>query len=188
MPRLIMWNMVTLDGMFEGAKPWELGWHEDVWGEDMEQWSRDQLKTAGALLFGRRTYEGMASYWITAQGEPGDIADSMNSIPKVVFSRTLKSADWNNTRLVTDNAEAEVAAMKKQSGKDLFVFGSADLSATLMKAGLFDEYRLGLNPLVLGTGSTMFKPGPSPMKMKLLEARPMNSGLVLLRYAPRKQV
>src|SRR5574341_1510330 len=124
MRKLIMWNMVTLDGFFEGPKRWEIDWHEHVWGEELEQFSIQQSKSADMLLFGRVTYEGMANYWPSAQGE---IADFMNSVPKVVFSRTLEKAEWNNTRLVKANAEEEVAHLKQQSGKDIYVFGSANL-------------------------------------------------------------
>ncbi len=118
--RLIMWNLVTLEGFFEGPKKWDLDWHEYVWGDELEQLSLEQGETADALLFGRVTYEGMAAYWPSAKGE---VADWMNSVPKVVFSRTLAKADWNNTRLVPRNAEEEVAALKKASGKNLYVFG-----------------------------------------------------------------
>src|SRR3989442_1111438 len=103
-------------------------------------------------------------------------------IPKVVFSRTLERAEWSNTRLVRANAEEEVAKLKQQPGKDLFIFGSANLSSTLMRHGLIDEYRLGLNPLILGGGTPLFKSGPDRMKLKLLEARPLKSGVVILRY------
>jgi dihydrofolate reductase len=133
------------------------------------------------LLFGRLTYQGMAGFWQTATGE---VAELMNSIPKVVFSRTLESADWDNSRLVKTNAEQEVARLKQQPGKDLFIFGSADFSSALMKAGLIDEYRLGLNPILLGGGNPLFKPMPERMRMKLLEARPLESGCLILRYQP----
>ena len=93
MGKLIMWNLVTLDGFFEGPKSWELDWHEYVWGEELEQFSIEQLKSADMLLFGRVTYQGMAGYWPSAKGE---IADFMNDIQKVVFSRTLEKAEWNN--------------------------------------------------------------------------------------------
>lgn len=179
-----MWNMVTLDGLFEGPKPWDLGWHEDVWGAELERLSIEQLKSADALLFGRATYQGMAAYWATAKGE---VAESMNRLPKVVFSRTLASADWNNTRLVKTDADAEVARLKQQPGKDMFIFGSANLCATLMRGDLIDEYRLGLNPLVLGSGSPLFKRDVDGMKMKLLEAKPLTSGCVILRYAPKER-
>lgn len=186
MRKLIMWNMVTLDGSFEGTKSWDLDWHNYVWGPELEQFSIDQLKTAGMLLFGRVTYEGMAAYWTTAQGEAAEVAGLMNSLPKAVFSHTLDRADWQNTTLVRENAEQVVSDLKQQPGRDLFIFGSATLCSSMMRAGLIDEYRLGLNPLVLGGGTPLFKPSAAPSKMRLLEARPMKSGVVLLRYAPLK--
>ena len=181
MRKLIMWNMVTPDGFFEGTKSWDLDWHNYVWGDELEKLSLDQLKTAGMLLFGRVTYQGMAAYWSTAQGE---IADLMNSLPKAAFSHTLERADWQNTTLVRENAEQVVLDLKQQPGKDLFIFGSATLCSSMMQAGLIDEYRLGLNPLVLGGGTALFKPGLTQSKMRLLEARPLKSGVVLLRYEP----
>ena len=186
MRRLILWNMVTLDGFFEGPKPWEIDWHELAWGEELEQMSIEQTGSADLLLFGRRTYQGMAQYWPTATGEVADIMNIMNSIPKVVFSRTLDKAEWNNTRLVNSDAEGEVARLKQQPGKDILIFGSADLSASLTQAGLIDEYRLGLVPVVLGGGNPLFKPAPDRLPMKLLEARPLKTGCVILRYEPSK--
>ena len=180
MRKVIVWNMVTLDGYFEGPKPWEIDWHEYVWGEELERFSLDQAQEVGTLLFGRKTYEGMAAYWSTAAGE---VAEFMNSIPKVVFSNTLETAGWSKTRLVKGSAEEEVARMKQEHGKDLFIFGSANLIWSLTAQGLIDEYRIGLNPLVLGGGTPMFKPSKERMRLKLLEARPMQSGVVLLRYA-----
>jgi dihydrofolate reductase len=185
MPKLIMWNMVTLDGFFEGPNRGEIAWHDIVWGEELEHLSTEQLKSAGVLLFGRVTYQGMASYWPTAIGE---VAEFMNNIPKVVFSRTLDRAEWSNTRLVKGNAQDEVAALKKQPGKDLFVFGSADLSSTLIEHGLIDEFRLGLTPVVLGAGTPLFKPGAKVLGMKLLEATPLQSGCVILRYEPHRAI
>jgi dihydrofolate reductase len=179
--KLIMWNLVTLDGFFEGPKAWEIDWHEYVWGEELEKFSIEQLKSIGMLLFGRLTYEGMAGHWTTAKGET---ADFMNSIPKIVFSKTLDRADWNNTRLIKENAVEEIAKLKQEPGKDLFVLGSANLSATLTQHGLFDEYRLGLTPIVLGGGNPLFKPNPERMRMKLVEARPLKSGCVILFYRP----
>jgi dihydrofolate reductase len=124
-------------------------------------------------VFGRRTYEGMAGYWPSAEGE---IAELMNTVPKVVFSRTLEKALWKNTRLVKDDAAEEVAKLKQEPGKDLFIFGSADLSATLTRHGLIDEYRLGLTPVVLGGGNPLFKLSPQRLPLRLVEARPLRSG------------
>lgn len=181
MRRLIMWNMMTLDGCFEGSKPWDIGWHEVGWGDELERLSVKQTNAADAILFGRVTYEGMAAYWPSATGE---VADIMNRIPKVVFSTTLARADWNNTRLVRDDAEQEVSRLKGQAGRDLLIFGSARLCSALTRHGLIDEYRIGLNPIVLGGGSPLFKPDAGSLKMKLLEARPLKTGCVILRYQP----
>lgn len=179
MRRLIMWNLATLDGYFEGPKPWDIDWHELVWGEELARFSLDQGREIGTLLFGRVTYEGMAGYWPSATGE---VAEFMNTVPKVVFSRTLARADWHNTRLVSTGAAEEVRRLKQEPGKDLFIFGSANLSAALMREGLFDEYRLGLTPIVLGGGTPLFKPSPERTRLRLVEARPLRSGCVILRY------
>lgn len=181
--RLIMWNMITLDGCFEGARKWDLDFHEYVWGEELQQFSLEQLDTADALLFGRVTYEGMAAHWTKATGA---IADFMNAVPKVVFSRTLATADWNNTTLVRNDAAAEVRKLKEAGGRNLYVFGSADLSATLMQHDLYDEYRLCVVPVVLGAGAPLFKPGIDRKRMTLRESRQLKSGGVIL-FLEREQ-
>jgi dihydrofolate reductase len=178
MRKLIMWNLITLDGYFEGTKNWDLPWRR-VWGEELERFSLEQLESADALLFGRVTYEGMAAYWETAKG---NIADYMNSLPKVVCSRTLQTVAWSNTTLVKDNVAAEVARLKQQGNGNIFVFGSASLSKTLMSAGLFDEYRLGIAPIIYGNGRLLFSDGLKPQELKLLESRPLSTDCVILRY------
>ena len=182
MRRLIMWNLITLDGYFEGEKPWDLPWHERVWGEELQQFSLEQLGTADALVFGRLTYEGMAAHWQTATGE---IADTMNRLPKVVCSRTLENATWNNTRVARD-AGADVAKLKREGDGDLYVFGSADLSRSLMDAGLFDEYRIGIAPVIHGAGRRLFDDGLQPKALKLLDTRPLSNGCVILSYGPER--
>jgi len=181
MRKLIQWNLMTLDGCVDGSTPWALDWHMTAWGEELERISLDQLHQIGTLLFGRVTYEGMAAYWAK---ETGAIADLMNSVPKAVFSNTLRSADWNHTRLVSGDAADAVAAMKREQGGDLYIFGSAKLCDALMRRGLFDEYRVCLAPVVLDSGVPLFKPSVGRHYLKLLEARPLKTGAVVLRYAP----
>ncbi len=185
MRKLIMWNLVTLDGYFEGEKNWDLNFHELVWGKELEDFSIEQLKSAGMLIFGAATYKGMADYWIKAEGdkEEGEIAAYMNKIPKAVCSRTLKRADWNNTTIIKD-ASGEIPELKQQGGGDMFVFGSGSLSQSLMKADLFDEYRLCLVPAILGKGKLLFSQGIPYRTFKLLETRPLKNGGIILRYAP----
>jgi len=180
MARLIMWNVVTLDGMFEGAHAWDLPWHEQVWGPELEQLSLEQLRSASMLVFGRVTYEGMAACWSGAEGE---IAGYMNSLPKLVCSRTLASTEWSNTTLVRDGIGDAVRRLKASSPRDLYVFGSARLSRTLMEEGLFDEYRLAVAPVTHGVGRPLFE-SPPEQQLELRESRPLASGAVLLRYVP----
>jgi dihydrofolate reductase len=182
MRRLVMWNLQTLDGCFEGKAPWDLEFHEAAWGDELEQFSLEQAEEVGTLLYGRATYEGMAGHWTTATGP---IADFMNDVPKVVFSRTLDAATWRNARLVRRDAAEVVAVLKRGEGKDLFVFGSAKLSDSLMRHGLFDEFRVCVAPVVLGSGVPLFKPGGSRQDLSLLEARPLATGAVILRYAAK---
>ena len=176
-----MWNLMTLDGFFDGAENWALDWHQYAWGEELERMSIEQLRVADMLLFGRVTYEGMAAYWKTAQGE---VANYMNTLPKAVFSRTLEAVDWQNTTLLKGEVKKEVQALKRKGEKNIFVFGSGDLNATLLEQGLFDEYRLCLVPVVLGNGKQLFGRKLSRLRMKLLESRALTSGSVLLRYEP----
>ena len=182
MRRLVMWNLQTLDGYFEGKAPWDLEFHEAAWGEELQQFSLDQLKEIGAVLYGRATYEGMASYWAKATGPT---ADAMNDLPKIVFSRTLDAAPWKNTRLVRGDAADEIAELKRGDGKDLFVFGSAKLSDSLLRRGLFDELRICVAPVVLGTGVPLFKPGSPRQNLALLESRPLATGGIILRYGAK---
>jgi hypothetical protein len=112
--KLVMWNLETLDGCFDGPQLWQLDWHLTAWGDELERFSLDQSREVGTLLFGRVTYEGMAAHWTKATG---DIAAFMNSVPKVVFSNTLESVGWSNTRLVKGDAADEVAKLKQESGK-----------------------------------------------------------------------
>jgi dihydrofolate reductase len=180
MRRLVAWDLMTLDGYFEGRNPWDLGFHETVWGEELEAFSLEQGKEIGTLLFGRRTYEGMAGYW---SQETGAIADMMNSIDKAVATRTLDEATWNNTRLLKGEAAEAVGALKAEEGKDVYVFGSADLLDSLLKAGLVDEYRICVAPVVLGGGNPLFKPQDQQVKMRLESARPLKTGGAILTYS-----
>jgi dihydrofolate reductase len=177
MRRLVVWNLMTLDGCFEGSTPWDLGFHQSVWGEELELFAIEQLGEIGTLLFGRKTYQGMADYWTN---ETGTIAEAMNSTAKAVVSRTLETADWPNTRLLSGDGVGAVRALKAEEGKDIFVFGSAELLDSLLEAGLVDEYRLCLVPVAIGGGNPLFK---HPLQMRLLDVRPLTTGGVILRYA-----
>lgn len=180
MRKLIMWNIITLDGYFEGDQKWDLSLHSLIWGEELEKLSIEQLNSAGYLVFGRVTYEGMAAHWTNAKGE---IADLMNKIPKLVFSKTLKSADWNNTTIISENASAEIKKIKEEGGGDLYVFGSANLSETFVNDNLFDEYRIGISPAILGSGRPLFRQGITSQKLHLISTQQLSTGGVVLKYS-----
>ena len=180
-----MFNLVTLDGYFEGLNR-EIDWHNV--DDEFNEFAIEQLNSTDLLLFGRITYELMASYWPTETAIKNDpiVAGKMNSLPKIVFSKTLSSVEWNNTRLVKENVAEEVLKRKQQPGNDMFIFGSADLSITFIKHGLIDEYRIIVNPVVLGSGIPLFKGIDRKLNLKLIKTRAFKSGNVLLYYKPAK--
>lgn len=183
MRKLIMWNIITLDGYFEGENKWDLSFHNSVWGPELEKLSLEQLRSADYLVFGRVTYEGMAAHWKKAEGEHNEIARLMNSIPKLVFSKTLKEVDWNNSTLINKNASAEISRLKAQGGKDMYLFGSADLSTTFINDDLFDEYRIGIAPVILGSGRPLFEQGIASRNLSLVSTQQLSSGGALLKFA-----
>lgn len=183
MRKLIAWNVATIDGFFEGKTEWDLSFHEAIWGPEMEAFSEEQLQNMDGLLFGRKTYDGMSAYW-QSEAEPGPIANHMNALPKYVASKTLTSATWNNTKVLGPDVVAGVKDLKSERGKDIYVFGSAELLDTLLRHRLVDEYRIGLAPVVLGGGTPLFKPSDQSLKLHLLEASTLNNGGLILRYQP----
>lgn len=145
------------------------------------------LDQAGIQLFGRVTYQMMASYWPHAHENPEatksdlEFADKFNAVPKIVFSSTLEKAEWNNTTLVRSNALEYVAALKKTEGKNLFV-GGIKLAASLMSHGLVDEYWVLIHPVVAGKGRRFLENANQSAGLKLVESRVFKSGVVALHY------
>lgn len=184
MRTLFAFLMVTLDGFFDGPAPWALDWH-NVDGE-FNDFAIRQLDEVDMLLFGRRTFQGMAGYWPTETAKANDpvVAEKMNSLPKLVFSATLDGVEWNNSRLVKENAAEVVSRLKRQHGRDMAVFGSSALAASLLRLGLLDEVRLMVNPVVLGSGRRVFEGLNDKRRMELLRTRTFRSGNVLLCYRP----
>jgi dihydrofolate reductase len=179
MAKLIMWNLITLDGYFQGEKNWDLTFHELVWGPEMEAFCLDQLADTSTLLFGRVTFEGMADYWKTAKGR---IADYMNNLPKIVCSSTLETADWNNSTIIRKDVAGEVAKLKATTEKNIYVFGSAILSETLTRENLFDEYRIAIVPVLAGKGRRLFENGIIETTLSLMACRSVDKGGVILQY------
>jgi dihydrofolate reductase len=187
MRKVIISNSVTLDGFFEGPNK-ELDWH--IVDEEVKEYAIDLLSNVDPLLFGRVTYQLMADYWPAAATNPStsksdlEIAEKMNNLPKIVFSKTLQEVKWNNSSLVKENIVEEISKMKQQSGKDMVIFGSGSIVSTFMQFGLIDEYRIILNPVVLGNGKPLFKGINEKQNLKLLKTEVLGSGVVILYYQP----
>jgi dihydrofolate reductase len=185
MRKIILSNMVTLDGYFEGPNQ-SIDWHHV--DADFFETANVLLDSVDTHLFGRVTYQGMESYWTTEQAMKDDpvITAKMNDTAKIVFSRTLAKADWKNTRLIKDNVAEEVMTLKRGPGKDMVMFGSSNLAASFLDMGLMDEVRLYLNPVALGDGTPLFKGLKNRAEFKLLNTQAFKNGNVLLIYQPLK--
>ncbi len=184
MRKLVVFNQVTLDGYFAGMNG-DTSWAHK---EDTE-WNAfvaDNASAGGLLLFGRITYDLMAGYWPTPQAIKNApiVAEQMNNLPKVVFSRTLNKASWSNTKLVNGDMAAEIRKMKKEPGKDMAILGSGSIVSQLAQEGLIDEYQIVVNPVVLGRGRTMFDGVKEKLTLKLRKTRTFGNGNVLLCYEP----
>ena len=183
MSTIIFFMLTSLDGYFEGPDR-DINWHHV--DDEFNDFAIQQTGEFGALLFGRVTYELMTSYWPTETAKRNDpvVAGLMNSLPKIVFSKTLKKVEWENTTLVKDNFVEAVSKLKQEAGKDIAIFGSSDLAVTFIEHGLIDEYRIMVNPVVLGDGKPLFKGIKNKLELKLLKTRTFKSGNVLLYYQP----
>ncbi len=185
MRRLTVFNLVTLDGYFAGLGG-DISWHNV--DEEFQELAEAASNSGNTLLFGRVTYELMASFWPTQEAIRTDpvVASGMNRSEKIVFSRTLDKVGWNNTTLVRTDMVAEVRRLKQGSGKDLTVLGSGSIVAQLAQEGLIDEYNILLNPVVIGKGKTMFEGVRDRLTLKLTKTRVFGNGNVLLTYVPAR--
>ncbi len=186
MRRIIFQMLVSLDGYFEGPNK-EIDWH--VVDGDFNEYAVEMLNSVDTLLFGRVTYQLMASYWPTLSARTDDpvVAERMNNLPKIVFSRTLTKVEWQDTRLVGEDAVEEVAKLKRQPGKDMAIFGSSDLTVSLVPYNLVDEYRIFVNPVVLGGGKTLLHGLRERLDVHLIWSRVLKSGLILACYKPDRR-
>jgi dihydrofolate reductase len=183
MQKLVAQMMITLDGLFEGTHQ-EIDWH--AVDDEFNEYAWELCRRVDTILFGRVTYELMASYWPSATALEQDpvTAGLMNNLNKVVFSQTLPGVDWQNSRLVKTDIVTEVRRLKALPGKDLAIFGSSDLCVPLIQANLIDEYHLLVNPVVLGGGKSLYAGLNKRLQLKLMRTKQFNSGLVGLFYQP----
>jgi dihydrofolate reductase len=186
MRRLVTFTMISLDGYFAAAEG-DLGWAHRG-DPEWKAYVEDNSRHGGGLVFGRLTYEMMASYWPTAHAAASDpvVAQNMNRLPKFVFSRTLTRPDWDSTRVLGRDLVADAGNLKSGNGADLVVLGSGSIVAQLAQAGLIDEFQLAVYPIILGKGQRLFPDLKDHLKLKLLRSRAFDNGNVVLVYQPAK--
>ena len=186
MRKLIVFNHVSLDGYFvdsHGDMSWAKADHQDA---EWDAFVAGNASGGGVLVFGRITYEMMASFWPTpfAVEQMPAIAAGMNRMPKIVFSHTLDQASWNNTTLIKGDLATEMRKLKQAPGDDMAILGSGTIVSQLAQAGLIDEYHIVVNPIALGAGRTLFDGLKEKLRLKLTKTRAFNNGNALLCYEP----
>jgi len=181
--KLSVYNSLSLDGYFTDGTP-DLGWahtKDPEWGA----FTRENASGAAELIFGRKTYEMMARFWPTPQARQAlpEVAGSMNRMIKNVFSHSLASVDWENSRLVKGDLATEVQRLKSEPGPTLLIMGSGEIVSQLTQAGLIDEYQLAIVPVVLGKGRPLFEGVTTRPRLELTKTRAFQNGKIVAWYA-----
>jgi dihydrofolate reductase len=190
MRKIIALIHLSLDGFASGPND-ELDWI--AYDSELEAYAHSMQEETDAVIWGRKTYEGMASFWLTVPGNPEssqgerEHAQFLQDSTKIVVSRTLDKIEWNNspnTVLIKDNIAETINKIKNQPGKHIWFLGSVNLAQTFMELGLIDEYRLNINPVILSEGNAFFANLSHKIPLKLVESQTLKSGVLTLRYQP----
>jgi dihydrofolate reductase len=186
MRKLTVFNQVSLDGYFTTPSG-DLSWaHEQGDDPELREFTAQNARGGGVLVFGRKTYEMMAGFWPTAAAAKQfpEVAKQMNRLPKVVFSKSMEKADWSNAKLVKSDPIAALRKMKTEAGDQMVIMGSGTIVSQLAPAGVIDEYQLVVMPVVLGEGRTMFEGMKKKLKLELKSSRTFRNGVAFLVYQP----
>ncbi len=187
MRKIIYYNLVSLDGFFAGPNG-EIDWHRV--DEEFNQYAIEFLNSVDTIIFGRITYQLFENFWPAAAKDPTTsksdrvIANQINDLSKLVFSKTLAQVSWQNSHLFRQVAPDEIVKMKGQPGKDMVIFGSANLAQSFIKPGLVDEYRIMVNPIVLGNGMPLFQNLQNRIELSFIRSHTFKTGVIVLTYQP----
>lgn len=183
MRKIIFQMAVSLDGYFEGPNK-EFDWHNV--DEQFNLYAIDFLQSVDLLLFGRTTFQMMEAYWTTREAKEDDpiVAEKMNSLPKIVFSKHLREVTWENSKLVSENVDDEIRRLKKMPGKNIAILGASDFAVSIIPSGLIDEFRIMVCPVVLGGGKTLLSGIQARLPLRLDRTEKFPSGNIMLFYHP----
>lgn len=191
MRKIIVTMWMTLDGFIAGPNE-EMDWIGEIYDEAMGNYEFDLVNAADTLILGRKTYESFAGAWPKVPDNPqaskGEVeyAHRVNAMRKIVFSKTLSNAEWNNSTLLKEIVPAEIENMKQEPGSDMVIYGSASVVRALTNLGLIDEYQLLIHPVALGSGKPLFQGIERRLKLKLVQSRTHPSGVAVHYYQPVK--
>lgn len=180
MRKLIVSAWISIDGVFDAELMPQ--WYAPFDSESRQAYIRDGILECDAFMFGRNTYEMLASYWSSLKNNEMGVAAKLNSAPKYVISSTLKNAGWDNSIIISENVAAEIKKLKQQAGGDIQIEGSAELVQSLMKADLIDEYRFLVHPIIMGNGKRFFKDGAQTSGLNLYKTEKLDKGVIALYY------
>ena len=182
MGKLIVSEWITLDGVFDGSTMSD--WFNPFDSLARQEYIRDGILAADALLLGRTTYEMLAPYWSSLKNNEMGVAAKLNSVVKFVVSTSLKKADWNNTTIISKDVIEEINKLKNEEGAEIQIEGSATLVQSLMEANLIDELRFLVHPIIIGTGKRFFKDEMHTKGLDLVRTHTLDKGVILLCYQP----
>ncbi len=187
MGKLSVYNFVTLNGYFKGPNE-DISWAKGKRSREEDEFAAKNLQANGILLFGRKTYEMMKSYWPTEQAKKDvpDVAKGMNKAEKIVFSRTLKNTDWENTRIINGNIAEEVKKLKEGS-KDITILGSGTIVSQLAEKGLIDVFQVMVYPVAISDGTPFLNDIHQALELKLTKSQIFKSGTAFHCYEPAAQ-
>jgi dihydrofolate reductase len=187
--KIIVSERITLDGFITGPNG-EMDWMEEFFDEALANYESELQKTVDTVLFGGVTYQGFESYWpkvaLDPASPPGlvEYATQLNAMRKLVFSKTLSRVEWTNSTLVKEVVPEEITKLKQEPGRDMVIYGSANIVRTLTNLGLIDTYQLLVYPVVLGSGKPLWSDIRQPVKLSLVSTKTHPSGVVVLSYQP----
>ncbi len=183
MRTLTSFMFITLNGFYKGEND-DISWHRH--GGEESEYSEEMLESDNILLFGRKTYENMVSFWPTQTAKEmfPKVAEGMNSAEKIVFSNSLNNATWKNTKIVSGDIVSQITKLKQSKGKDMAILGSGTIVSLFAGHRLIDEYQIMIDPVVIEKGTVIFENIISAVNLKLTSFKTFKSGVVLLNYAP----
>ena len=174
---------MTIDGFIAGPNG-EMDWTVSDWDDGLKNYVGKLTEPVDCIILGRKLAQGFIPYWTSNPSEEG--AEKINCTKKIVFSRTLIRSEWDNTVLAKGDLEEEITELKKQSGKDIIVYGGAAFVSVLIRMGLIDEYHLFINPVAIGNGMMIFKDFDYKKGLKLIKATAFDCGIVVINYVPKR--